>query len=605
MRCFFAAVARPLIAISLLFHLTACEWILNAPGWSTSEESGEQSRPGFDVPRAWERELVSPAGGQPTLPLENDLMKVEFSNLGSIKGALVRERFQMVDRDELLLAAAICQCVPRWSHKVLVRTLESNGPLPQVLVPQIREAILRDKRVQAVINLPGGPEGVISRLFASDTQLESTIRSNILSMIQVAWQNPLKIGASQAINFDAFTPPPWRVPAPQGGRAVRPEGFDVGTLASRWLLIANAVPPWTAGPGRSRADLPLEQDILLVSWARMMAEINYILGIKRGFDNRIYGGLLVNPHDNTGALLGFEMLPESGAPMLALSGQVRVAYQPMSSLRLIVNGNEKWQRQPGTIDLHEQTRVWRAGAAIFRGLRQESRKYPAAIFGAGDANLFPANAQRLGLAFLQGMQVLLGEEFIALDTLTIGDNFSIPEQRVQRAESDLVSMVRVAGASAAWLQELQSLDSSGLAEDDKATLRSGLPKLQDAVRLGVLRGLRRAIDWGAFDASQSPGKALPLARQAELIATFAAIEQDMMRSGYVRRKIAVFAQRMIESLSTRLNQGSYVDLTPEEAIWVREALVRVKKYSSNEAEFAAFLQSLETGLKAWDLSAAI
>ena len=598
------AISRIMIATFLGLSVTACEWIYQASDWAAGDDSSRNGDIGNEeIQKAYE---TGPAQrrepGDSSMPLDNDAVRVEFSGISGIKGAMVRDRFQANDQDELAWAIASCQCSPRWAHKVLVRTLEANGPLPQVLVPQIREAILRDKRIQAVINLPGGPEGVVSRLFTSDQQLENQIRSSLLSTIQMAWQNALKVGASQQLNFDGFTPFPWRVPAAQDGRPVRPEGFDVSGLALRWLLIANAEAPWTAGPGRSRADLPLEQDIRLVSWARMMAEINYVLGVKRGFDGRIYGGLMINPRDNTGGLLGFEMLPETGAPMLAMSGQMRVAYQPMSSIKLITSGSEKWVRMPGTISLQEQARVWRAGASIFKGLRLESRKYPAALFGTADVNLFPPDAQRLGLAFLQGMQVLLGEELIAFDVLTVGDNFSIPEQRVQRTETDIASLVRVGAAAAAWVQELQALDSSGLKEDDKATLRSGLPKLQDALRLSVLRGIRRAMDWGAFEES---AKGLPLARQAELIATFASVEQELMRSGYVRRKMAAFAQRMIENLRSRQNQASYIDLTPEEAIWVREALSRIRSYSSNEAEISALLQSIDAGLKAWDASVAI
>jgi hypothetical protein len=599
-----SAIFRFIVLTLLVAPLVACDWIYQASEWATGDDSSQQrNSDSGEIRKVYEQGPdKSRQAVDPNMPLETEDLRVEFEGLRKIKGALVRDRFQATDLDELAWSIASCQCSPRWAHKVLSRTLEANGPLPQVMVPQVREAILRDKRIQAVVNLPGGPEGVISRLFTSDQQLDSQIRSNLLATIQMAWQNPLKIGSSQSLNFDAFTPFPWRVPAAQGGRVVRPDGFDVGSLALRWLLVANAEAPWTTGPGRVRPDLPLEQDIHLVSWARMMAEINYLLGLKRGFDGRIYGGLMINPRDNSGGLLGFEMLPETGAPMLAMSGQMRVAYQPVSAIKLIINGNEKWARLPGTIDLQEQTRIWRAGAAIFKGLRNESRKYPAALFGVSDVNLFPPDAQRLGLAFLQGMQVLLGEELIAFDVLTIGDNFSIPEQRVQRSETDISSMVRVAAAAAAWVQELQSIESSGLKEDDKVLLRSGLPKLQDALRLSVLRGIRRSLDWGAFEGA---GKGLPLARQAELIATFAAIEQDIMRSGYVRRKMAAFTHRMLENISVRVNSASYVEFSPEEAIWIKSALSRIRLYSSNEAEVSALIQSIEAGIRAWDSSVAI
>ena len=586
--------------------LTACEWILPA-NFGKPEDSG-QGQPGsageirnlYEIGSSGSNSNIS---GEPSsLPLENDSLRVSFSGIDRFKGTAVRERFQAMDYDDLLWAVADCQCAPRWSHKVLLKTLEANGALPQVLVPQVREAILKDKRIQAVLHLPGGADGVISKLFASDSQLESTVRSNLLASIQSAWQNPLKIGASQNIYFDGFTPLPWHRPAVVGGSTVRPDGFDVASLASRWLLVGSVPPPWTTGPGRGHLDLPLEQDIQLVSWARMMAEINYILGLKHGFDGRIYGSLMLNPRDPSGHLLGFEMLPETGAPLLALSGQLKIAYQPMSSLKLIVNGKEQWQRQPGSIDLFEQVRVWRAGAAIFKGLRLESRKYPGAIFGSGTANLFPADSQRLGLAFLQGMQVILGEEFVALDTMTIGDSYSISEQRVQRSETDITSMMRIANALSAWLAEIQSLDSSGLSDADKATLDGGLPKLQDALRLSVLRSLRRSSDWSAFEAGNS---VLSLAKQAELVATLGRVEQETMRSGFVRRRLAVLGQKLIENLGERLNGSSGLDLTPEEAIWCRGALFRLKSYSSNEAEIAALIQTIDAGIKSWDSSAAI
>lgn len=583
--------------------LVACEWMAPFNFGSGGDSARDAANARGDLSKSYESG-IAPNGGvqEATMPLDSDGNRVPFSGMGSFKGAAVRERYQSMDYDDLLWSIASCNCAPRWSHRVLTRTLESNGALPQVLVPQIREAVLKDKRIQAVLHLPGGADGVISKIFANDAQLESTVRSNLLSMIQTAWQNPLKIGSSQRIYFDGFAPLPWRRPALVNGAQVRPEGFDVGSLASRWLLVSNGTAPWTAGPGRSRPELPLEQDIQLVSWARMMAEINYILGVKRGFDGRIYGGLMINPRDPSGALLGYEMLPESGAPLLALSGQLRIAYQPMSSLKLIVNGKERWQRQPGVVDLSEQARVWRAGAAIFKGLRLESRKYPGAIFGPDDANIFPSDAQRLGLAFLQGMQVLLGDEFVALDSMTIGDSWSIPEQRVQRSETDIVSMVRVANSLSAWLQEIQSVDSSGLSESDKATLRDSMPKLQDALRLSVLRALRRTSDWMAFEAGDAM---MPVAKQAEMIATFAKVEQEILRSGFVRRRLAVNGQKLIDNLAGRLNSSGVLDLTPEEAIWCREALVRLKAYSTNESEIAGLVQTIDAGIKAWDAAVSI
>ena len=586
--------------------LSGCQWIF--PGNFMGSQDGAQDSPrsSGDLPKLYQNGSLEPNGQEitqdATLPLENDSIRVTFSGVDILKGSAVRERFQAMDYDELLWAVSDCECAPRWAHRVLTRTLETYGALPQVLVPQVREAILKDKRIQAVLQLPGGADGMISKIFASDSQLESTVHSNLLTLIQNAWQNPLKIGSSQKLYFDGFAPLPWQIPARSTGNVVRPDGFDVGSIASRWLLVASAPAPWTTGPGRSRQNLPLEQDIQLVSWARMMAEINYVLGVKRGFDGRIYGGLLLNPRDPSGNLLGFEMLPATGAPLLGMSGRLKIAYQPMSSLKLIVNGKEQWQRQPGSIDLSEQVRVWRAGAAIFKSLRLESRKYPAALFGSGDANLFPADSQRLGLVFLQGMQVLLGEEMVALDTMTIGDSYSIPEQRVQRSETNLISMVRVANVLTVWSQEIQSIDSSGLSESDKTIVRDALPKLQDALRLSVLRSLRRSSDWQAFESGST---ALPVARQAELIATLARVEQQMMRSGFVRRRIASLGQKLINNLSEKLNANSQLDLSPEEAIWCREALFRLKSYSANEAEIAALIQTIDAGINAWDASAAI
>jgi hypothetical protein len=586
--------------------LVACQWIF--PGNFIGSQGGAQDTPraNGDLPKLYENGYSEPnpseSGQEAPLPLENDSIRVNFSGVDILKGSAVRERFQAMDYDELLWAVADCECAPRWSHRVLTRTLETYGSLPQVLVPQVREAILKDKRIQAVLQLPGGADSVISKIFASDSQLESTVRSNLLAQIQNAWQNPLKIGSSGKLYFDGFAPLPWQIPARSTGNVVRPDGFDVGSLAARWLLVASPPAPWMTGPGRSRQNLPLEQDIQLVSWARMMAEINYVLGVKRGFDGRIYGGLMLNPRDPSGNLLGFEMLPATGAPLLGLSGRLKIAYQPMSSLKLIVNGKEQWQRQAGSIDLSEQVLVWRAGAAIFKNLRLESRKYPAALFGSGDANIFPADSQRLGLAFLQGIQVLLGEEMVALDTMSIGDSYSIPEQRVQRSETNLMSMVRVANVLTAWSQEIQSIDSSGLSESDKTVVRDALPKLQDALRLSVLRSLRRSTDWQAFESGSA---ALPVAKQAELIATLARVEQQMMRSGFVRRRIAVLGQKLIDNLSEKLDSNSQLDLSPEEAIWCREALFRLKSYSANEAEIAALIQTIDAGINAWDAAVSI
>ena len=163
-------------------------------------------------------------------------------------------------------------------------------------------------------------------------------------------------------------------------------------------------------------------------------------------------------------------------------------------------------------------------------------------------------------------------------------------------------MVRVANVLTAWSQEIQSIDSSGLSESDKTIVRDALPKLQDALRLSVLRSLRRSSDWQAFESGST---ALPVARQAELIATLARVEQQMMRSGFVRRRIASLGQKLINNLSEKLNANSQLDLSPEEAIWCREALFRLKSYSVNESEIAALIQTIDAGINAWDAAAAI
>lgn len=606
---------RHLFGLCLVVSLVGCDWF--SPGPSQSE--------------ADDRFLPKPAGKSDasplnqiddgtnrtsdqrfpvSLPLDSVQNTVQFTGLNNIlsanQGAGVRESFENTNADDLIWAVSECQCASKWTYLVLKTTLETRGALPQVLVPQVREAILKDSRIRSVINLPGGADGVIARIFANDSQLESTIRSTLVSMIQTAWQNPLRIGASGNLLFDGFPPLPWERGSfnSTGDDNIRPSGFDLSKAALRWILIGSVPAPWAVGPARNQSGNPLEQDIQLLSWTRMMAEVNYVLGISRGFDGRIYGGLMLNPLNPEASLTGFEAQPASGAPSLAMSGKLSVSYQPMNALKLILNGREQWQRLPGLIELQEQARIWKAGALLFRGLRLESRKYPGAIFGSNSANLFPADAQRLGLAFLQGMSVLLAEQFVSLQSMSIGDAFSIPEQRVLRAETDVLSMVRIASAMAEWLTEIQTIDSSGLPDDDKTLMRTKAgPDIRDAIRLAVFRGLRRSADWQSFESGD--GK-MSLANQAEMIAVFAKIEQELLRSGFVRRRLAVFGQKMIDDLVARSSsRGGRLDLNPEEAIWVRLALDRLKVYAVNESEFDSVVQFLSNGISAWDSTAAL
>jgi hypothetical protein len=404
-----------------------------------------------------------------------DVMKRSLSSIRT-------EQSVLLGTDEnMLWAAAHCQCSPAFSGIYLDGLMKAQGALPQILVPSIREEIRNQPLLKTLLAVtPGSNFGAsIASFFLKDSRINTEIRKGLNTKV-----NGSVSGGSTAVNdlelqFNLF---PSGTENVGNSSAFAPKTVQLSSQASKWAHVLSLDSLWVAGKS------PIgfkDHGLQMLATAATLSEWLYAFGLEKSADGASVGGLAFDPAIGMNAPLGaFDPRTSNGSGIL--SGSYSVSFPETKKIDQAINAREKWQRIPAPVLLDEQARIWLSAALAFERLRPSNRSVTQMYKASG--GMLPDDAHLLPLSFLPGMGVLLDGGFIDTKALSIrdqaripGDNSNLSGDRV----ASLQSLARLTRALTVWTINLENIERDQITEPTLSKIKSSLPKLKDALRLSV------------------------------------------------------------------------------------------------------------------------
>ncbi|MCX6124693.1 MAG: hypothetical protein NTV34_08085 [Proteobacteria bacterium] len=371
------------------------------------------------------------------------------------------------DAQSLLMALSGCDCAPTAAAALLTASAVKRGILPQVFVPQIRETITSDSKLQILLKLPSGLQNTLKSWLASDSKIASEIRTGISGKLNKSLGNfgGTTLSNRSAFRLDLFS-----------AFGTDQSSFKMADQAARWNLVMGGRNLWTGGAPLDGVDHGLQ----LLETMRVAAEWAYIAGLSGSGKPGGFGGLaldvrtgnknLVAPYDPTTA-------PKEAG--LFASGVFTISYANASAVDMATKIKEKWVYQADEVTLLDQARLWRSAALAFRNFRGDLSKNASAILGVKDGALSSA-MQQLPLLWLPGMGQLLEKKFI-----NIGSRLILKTAFGAEAPADLETLLTMADAIQEWRSATSNLATSGLSPAVTEKLKGVPQKLLVPLQLTV------------------------------------------------------------------------------------------------------------------------
>lgn len=354
---------------------------------------------------------------------------------------------------ETMMGLAACECAPGLNAKFFAISALSQGVLPQVLVPTVRQKIATNSTLEALRRLPPGLASLMTGLFATDDTIYTSVRDGLQDTLQKSLQarGGTSLAARMPFRLDLFTT---SVHAPAGF----PIAFDVKSQAARWNMVMSTNSMWKNAIPVDGIDHGLQ----LLETTRVVAEWAYLAGIGNDGAPDGYGGLAASIEQEAGTMAQPEN-PEttSDAWGIYTSGKFSVGYPNASSLDLATRVKERWGVEVDGVSLEEQAMMWRSAALAFAKMRADRLGEAESLFANPDGALSPSMA-KLPLVWLPAMGSMLSNRYLDKSTLNIME-YAYPKADQQRKAS-LKSLLRAAQAIQEWRLATTDIRNANLSE---------------------------------------------------------------------------------------------------------------------------------------------
>jgi hypothetical protein len=459
--------------------------------------------------------------------------------------------------DQLLLAAVDCDCGRSIVSKYLQEKVSKRGVLPQILVPQIREEVSKDSKLQILNKLPLGLGQPLKSFFASDDKIASEVRgaltrklSNSLSRL-----GGTKLAQRFPFRFDLFRG--------QKGQMSSQEQVVY------WNVVLDKPGLWSDQPPVDGIDHGLQ----LLETMRTAAEWAYIFGLGGDGKPNGFGGLasdikqghgkLVIPYDPSSAPAGAGMF---------FSGDFEVSYESGMAVDQATKVKESWSFKPSDVPLLEQARLWKAAATAFNNFRVDRSKNTSVLFRSQDGAL-SKGVEKLPLVWLGGMSEILEKNYINADTRLVKQNaFGVSQ------DADLESLLAMGEALHQWREATKNSESLDLDKDLKNKLLEAPEKLLKPLRLAIQTILSKHTyiqsnpSLKFYVGSSKDEKPADARLAARVIRFLATVEQGDLSSPELKNKI----MSLVSSHAPLWSSRNPVDRAS--AIEAYLALYQVKQY---------------------------
>ena len=354
---------------------------------------------------------------------------------------------------EIMMALSACECAPGLNAKFFAISALTQGVLPQVLVPQVRQKIATDSTLDMLNSLPPGLGNLMAGLFATDDKIYTSVRDGLQETLSksLASSGNTNLSARMPFRLDLFTT---AVIAPSGF----PIAFDVKSQAARWNMVMSTNAMWKKAMPVDGVDHGLQ----LLETIRVIAEWAYLAGIGSDGAPDGFGGLAASLDQPAGTIAKPEN-PETASDSWAIytSGKFSVGYPNASSVDLATRVKEKWAVDADGVSLEEQAIMWRSAALAFAKMRSDRLGAAESLFSNPDGAL-SASMAKLPLVWLPAMGTMLTTKYLNKDTLDIME-YAFPKEGQQR-KATLRSLLRAAQAIQEWRLATTDIAKANLSE---------------------------------------------------------------------------------------------------------------------------------------------
>ncbi len=367
---------------------------------------------------------------------------VEWSGKGLSSFAPEVQKVTDVESPELLMALSDCDCGQSLVANLVTKKSSARGVLPQVLVPQIRETIASDPKLQILNRLPSFLGDSLKSHFANDEKIAAEVRTSLGKKLMASLRRlgGTKLAMKSPFRFDLFR-----------GPKASTSKMSVNDQVAYWNLILGRSGLWNDQAPLDGVDHGLQ----LLETTRVAAEWAYIAGIGGDGKPNGLGGLasdvreghnkIVKPYDIATA-------PEGAG--LFFSGDYEISYSKASSVDLATQVKENWNFTSDQVSLLTQARFWKAAAIAFGNFRRDHSRNTSTVLSEQDGALSPS-VGKVPLLWLSGMSELLDKRFIDKNTRIIRETAYGPE-----AEASLESLVALGEALHSWRNTTKNIESS-------------------------------------------------------------------------------------------------------------------------------------------------
>ncbi len=498
--------------------------------------------------------------------------------------------FSSSPADELdtkfLLGLSDCHCSQeKFASKYMANLVTRGGPMPQLLMPMVREGVAADPKVQRLLRMPPAYRSILDGLVSVDNVIKKQVKATVGGKVSAALNGGSTIADRYDFRFDGFA-------AAGLGPMTAPQTFSIGDQATRWNYILGMDAMWLGKPSLDGVDHGLQ----LLNTALVLSEWSYLYGLDVASKNGLpYGGLTFQPEQNSpDNMFGLTMTPfdprKDLTGMRFVTGAYTIEYPAVDSLEMATEVQEGWRHGTGVVNLDEQSLVWRAAARAMARLRPAARVATTGLYAKG-TGIFPDDAHTASLLFLPGMDLLLDGPFFSTLAQSVREkaNFNrrkdgtfdpagYPDVREPLFnEARVVALARLSSALSEWIGQVANLDDLEIDEATASRLKVAHKRLRDPVRLALvvmmrelpadLGGIGQSRDLSGRAGMSSGGAAEVLFHVARTL--LVGLDSQFLRS----RALALMDHFAVNYLLPIWRDPSRrAEISPADVIWIHNAL---------------------------------